>query len=69
MTTPSELVVWGTGDEPDTLAAARRAFTVARDPDDVPDRRQGEEGEGRLFVVGRKQAAGFVAFCFWKIFG
>ena len=38
VTTPSELVVWSTADEPDTLAAARRAFTLARDPDDVPDR-------------------------------
>ena len=38
VTTPSELVVWSTVDEPDTLAAARRAALLARDPDDVPDR-------------------------------
>ena len=38
VTTPSELVVWSTSDEPDTLAAARRAFVLAHDPDDVPDR-------------------------------
>ncbi|CAN5740329.1 hypothetical protein BH11GEM1_BH11GEM1_17850 [soil metagenome] len=38
VTTPSELVIWSTADEPDTLAAARRAALVASDPDDVPDR-------------------------------
>ena len=35
---PSELVVWRTADEPDTLAALRRAYVLERDPDDVPDR-------------------------------
>jgi hypothetical protein len=35
---PSALVVWKTEDEPDTLAAARRASQRRRDPEDVPDR-------------------------------
>ena len=35
---PSALVVWKTEDEPDTLAAARRARQLRRDPEDVPDR-------------------------------
>ena len=35
---PSALVVWKTESEPDTLAAARRASQLRRDPDDVPDR-------------------------------
>ena len=35
---PSELVVWRTADEPDTLAARRRETQLKRDPDDVPDR-------------------------------
>ncbi|MEO8335882.1 MAG: hypothetical protein ABI664_12970 [bacterium] len=35
---PSELVVWRTADEPDTLAARRRELQLRRDPDDVPDR-------------------------------
>ena len=35
---PSALVVWKTEDEPDTLAAARRASQQRRDPEDVPDR-------------------------------
>jgi hypothetical protein len=37
-TTPSELVVWRTADEPDTLASRRREQMLKRDPDDVPDR-------------------------------
>jgi len=37
VTTPSELVVWGTADEPDTLASLRREQLLKRDPDDVPD--------------------------------
>ena len=35
---PSELVVWKTADEPDTLAEARREAQRRRDPEDVPDR-------------------------------
>ena len=35
---PSALVVWKTEAEPDTLAAARRASQLRRDPEDVPDR-------------------------------
>ena len=35
---PSQLVVWKTTPEPDTLAAGRRAQQLARDPEDVPDR-------------------------------
>jgi hypothetical protein len=35
---PSALVVWKTEEEPDTLAAARRASQQRRDPEDVPDR-------------------------------
>jgi hypothetical protein len=35
---PSALVVWKTETEPDTLAAARRASQLRRDPEDVPDR-------------------------------
>jgi hypothetical protein len=35
---PSELVVWRTADEPDTLAARRREAQAKRDPEDVPDR-------------------------------
>ena len=35
---PSQLVVWRTADEPDTLAARRRDAQLRRDPDDVPDR-------------------------------
>jgi Tol biopolymer transport system component len=35
---PSELVVWRTADEPDTLAARRRDLQRRRDPEDVPDR-------------------------------
>jgi hypothetical protein len=35
---PSQLVVWRTADEPDTLAARRRAAQLRRDPEDVPDR-------------------------------
>jgi hypothetical protein len=35
---PSALVVWKTESEPDTLAAARRADQLRRDPEDVPDR-------------------------------
>ncbi|MFL5620567.1 MAG: TolB family protein [Gemmatimonadaceae bacterium] len=35
---PSALVVWKTDTEPDTLAAARRANQLRRDPEDVPDR-------------------------------
>ena len=35
---PSEVVVWGTADEPDTLAARRREALLHRDPDDVPSR-------------------------------
>jgi len=35
---PSELVVWKTEPEPDTLAEARRATQLRRDPEDVPDR-------------------------------
>ncbi|MEO8620572.1 MAG: hypothetical protein ABI625_05870, partial [bacterium] len=38
VTLPSELVVWGTADEPDTLASLRSAYVLKRDPDDVPDR-------------------------------
>lgn len=36
--TPDELVVWGTADEPDTLASRQREQLLKRDPDDVPDR-------------------------------
>jgi hypothetical protein len=35
---PSALVVWKTEAEPDTLAEARRAAQLRRDPEDVPDR-------------------------------
>jgi Tol biopolymer transport system component len=35
---PSQLVVWKTADEPDTLSARRRAADLRRDPEDVPDR-------------------------------
>ncbi|MEO5818849.1 MAG: hypothetical protein ABIT20_26505 [Gemmatimonadaceae bacterium] len=35
---PSQLVVWRTADEPDTLANRRRDAQLRRDPDDVPDR-------------------------------
>jgi hypothetical protein len=35
---PSALVVWKTEPEPDTLATARRAEQLRRDPEDVPDR-------------------------------
>jgi hypothetical protein len=35
---PSALVVWKTEPEPDTLAIARRAEQLRRDPQDVPDR-------------------------------
>jgi hypothetical protein len=35
---PSELVVWKTEPEPDTLATAARANQLRRDPEDVPDR-------------------------------
>jgi len=35
---PSALVVWKTESEPDTLADARRASQLRRDPEDVPDR-------------------------------
>lgn len=35
---PSELIVWRTADEPDTLASRRRDAQLRRDPDDVPDR-------------------------------
>ena len=35
---PSEIVVWKTADEPDTLATRRRARDLARDPEDVPAR-------------------------------
>ena len=35
---PSELVIWKTTGEPDTLAARRREQQLARDPDDVADR-------------------------------
>ena len=35
---PSQIVVWRTADEPDTLAAKRRETQLRRDPDDVPDR-------------------------------
>ncbi|MBA3670995.1 MAG: hypothetical protein H0W68_03090 [Gemmatimonadaceae bacterium] len=35
---PSQLVVWRTADEPDTLAERRRAEQRKRDPEDVPDR-------------------------------
>jgi hypothetical protein len=35
---PSQLVVWKTADEPDTLAERRRAALLRRDPQDVPDR-------------------------------
>lgn len=35
---PSEVVVWGTADEPDTLAGRRRDALLRRDPDDVPSR-------------------------------
>jgi Tol biopolymer transport system component len=38
VTLPSELVVWRTADEPDTLVARRRAYVIERDSDDVPDR-------------------------------
>ena len=36
---PSELVVWKSQPEADTLAERRRAKQLARDPQDVPDRR------------------------------
>ena len=36
---PSQLVVWKTAEEPDTAAERRRAKLIARDPQDVPDRR------------------------------
>jgi hypothetical protein len=35
---PSQVVVWRTADEPDTLAARRREAQLKRDPQDVPDR-------------------------------
>ena len=35
---PSQLVVWRTADEPDTLSARRREQQLKRDPEDVPDR-------------------------------
>ncbi|MDB4881887.1 MAG: hypothetical protein JWL95_653, partial [Gemmatimonadetes bacterium] len=35
---PSQMVVWRTADEPDTLAARRREAQLRRDPGDVPDR-------------------------------
>ncbi len=35
---PSEVVVWGTADEPDTLAERRRDALLKRDPDDVANR-------------------------------
>ena len=35
---PSELVVWKSEEEPDTLAARRREIQRRRDPEDVPDR-------------------------------
>ena len=35
---PSQLVVWGTAEEPDTAAARVRAARAKRDPEDVPDR-------------------------------
>ncbi|PYP76496.1 MAG: hypothetical protein DMD35_18555 [Gemmatimonadetes bacterium] len=35
---PSALVVWKTEPEPDTLAAAKTASQLRRDPEDVPDR-------------------------------
>ena len=35
---PSQLVVWKTAEEPDTVAPRRRAAQIRRDPDDVPDR-------------------------------
>jgi hypothetical protein len=35
---PSQLVVWKTADEPDTLAERRREAQLRRDPEDVPDR-------------------------------
>jgi hypothetical protein len=35
---PSQLVVWRTREEPDTLATRRRERQRARDPEDVPDR-------------------------------
>ena len=35
---PSQVVVWHTADEPDTLSARRRETQLQRDPDDVPDR-------------------------------
>ena len=35
---PSELVVWKTEDEPDTLGTRRSDAQLKRDPDDVPDR-------------------------------
>ncbi len=35
---PSQLVVWRTADEPDTLTARRREAELRHDPDDVPDR-------------------------------
>ena len=37
-TLPSEVVVWGTADEPDTLVNLRSSEQRKRDPDDVPDR-------------------------------
>ncbi|MES2179343.1 MAG: hypothetical protein V4550_15900 [Gemmatimonadota bacterium] len=35
---PSQVVVWLTADEPDTLSSRRREQQARRDPDDVPDR-------------------------------
>lgn len=35
---PSEVVVWKTVGDPDTLAARRREVQLRRDPEDVPDR-------------------------------
>ncbi|MEP6730322.1 MAG: hypothetical protein ABJE10_06780 [bacterium] len=35
---PSQVVVWRTADEPDTVSARRREQQLKRDPDDVPDR-------------------------------
>lgn len=35
---PSQLVVWKTIDEPDTLTERRRERQIQRDPEDVPDR-------------------------------
>jgi Tol biopolymer transport system component len=50
---PSKLVVWRTADEPDTLAAARRAAQQRRDPEDVPDR--------SFYPPPRKEVATLVA--------